>query len=150
MSQFYLSIGSNIEPQRNIPSAIQWIRKNFRRRKISSVYETEPSGPAGQPKFWNLAVLFESDLDSKMLKTKLRRFEKKLGRIRKAGNRFAPRTIDLDLLPETLTPAHRREDFIMIPLAEISPRAVDKTTRKTYRAIASPLKSKRIRKIFTP
>ena len=51
----------------------------------------------GTPDFLNAAVLVETTLDQKTLAGLLRRLESDLGRTRTA-DRYAPRTIDLDIV----------------------------------------------------
>ena len=133
----FLSIGSNIDPKKNIPAALILLKKKFRLKKVSSVYETDPVGPAGDQKFWNLAVELETLLDRKKLVSQLRGIEEALGRRRHAADRFAARTIDLDLLPQ---PGYALQAFTMIPLAEIAPDAVDAGTGKSFGELAGDLK----------
>ena len=147
----FLSIGSNIEPQKNIPAAVRLLKKKYRVKKISSVYETDPVGPvepAGHQKFWNLAVALETALDKGKLTGELRQIEESLGRRRDAADRFAPRTIDLDLLPQ---PDYIRQAFIMIPLAEIAADAADEGSGKSFGEIATSLKrtSEKFRKVIS-
>ncbi len=80
MSRFFLSIGSNIQPEKNVPACIVLLRKSFDVKKVSSVYETDPVGPAGDKKFWNLAAEIESVLPREKLIAEIRDLEEKLGR----------------------------------------------------------------------
>ena len=137
MSRIFLSIGSNIEPQKNIPACFKALRKEFYLKKISSVYETVPEGPAGNQNFWNAAAEIETELDLESLTKKLRRIEDQLGRKRDSQNKFAPRTIDLDILPQE---DYQKRAFIMIPLAEIAPEERDLETGKSFRELAENLK----------
>ena len=136
MSLFYLSIGSNVHPESNIPACIRLLRETFDVKKISSVYETDPIGPAGDKKFWNLAAEIESVLSRENLIAEIRRLEEKLGRKREA-NKFAPRSIDIDLLPQ---PGYQEQGFIMIPLAEIAPETKDPETGKSFVGLEKSLK----------
>jgi 2-amino-4-hydroxy-6-hydroxymethyldihydropteridine diphosphokinase len=136
MSRFYLSIGSNIHPESNIPASIRLLRETFDVKKISSVYETDPIGPAGDKKFWNLAAEIESSLTREELVSQIRRLEEKLGRKREA-NKFAPRSIDMDLLPQS---GYQEQGFIIIPLAEIAPEAKDPETGKSFAELEKILK----------
>ncbi|MCM8776532.1 MAG: 2-amino-4-hydroxy-6-hydroxymethyldihydropteridine diphosphokinase [Candidatus Omnitrophica bacterium] len=146
MKTVYLSVGSNICPQENIPSCLRILKKKFWVKKISSVYETAPIGPAGTSKFWNLAVSIRTRLKKKDLEGQLRSIEKKLLRLRHPANKFAPRTIDLDILPE---PDYQHKAFVIIPLSEIAPDEVDPGSGKTFKELAQAWNrnSKRIRKI---
>src|SRR3989338_8009564 len=88
----YLSLGSNINPSKNVPACLQKLRSDFRLLKISSVYETSPVGPAGKRNFWNLGAVLESRLSRKTLLAQLRRMESKLGRIRTV-RKYGPRLV---------------------------------------------------------
>ncbi len=145
MNRFFISIGSNLEPEKNIPACLTLLKKEFEGIKRSSVYETDPVGPAGDKKFWNLVVQIQTPLDKKSLVEKMREIEKQLGRKREAANRFAARTIDLDLLP---TPDYADQGFVIIPLAEMAPAERDPVSGKTFRELAEPFRTQRgLRKI---
>ncbi|MBI3307449.1 MAG: 2-amino-4-hydroxy-6-hydroxymethyldihydropteridine diphosphokinase [Candidatus Omnitrophica bacterium] len=146
---YFLSLGSNIDPQKNIPASVAFLRKKFRVLAVSSVYETEPVGTASSGKFWNLAVQFDSDLEEDVLAVILRQMEEMLGRRRSISDKFAPRTIDMDLLPQ---PDYQHQAFIMVPLAEIAPQEKDPETGKTFEQLAEVLRKKeagKFRKIET-
>jgi 2-amino-4-hydroxy-6-hydroxymethyldihydropteridine diphosphokinase len=100
----------------------------------SSLRETEPWGPVEQPPFLNGAAAVETTLGPRELLELLLAVEHRLGRVRK-GERFGPRTIDLDLLlyadveldEPGLTLPHARlheRRFALEPLAELAPDAV--------------------------
>ena len=147
MSSIFLSLGSNIGPAENIPSCLELLKKNFHVLKISPVYETDPVGPAGPRQFWNLAVEIESSLNRKDLTEKLREVEALLDRGRDPQNKFAPRTIDIDILPQ---PDYQNQAFIMVPLADIAPDSRDPETGETFKSLAEKLRedaSKSMRKI---
>ena len=144
MKDVFLGIGSNVDHAKNVPAYLKLLKQTFRVKKISSIYETEPVGPAGRENFWNLAVLIETDLQPVDLTREVRKIEKKLGR-RRNENKFAPRTIDIDLLPQ---PGYQQQAFMMIPLAEIAPAGADPETGKTFGELAAALKDKpSVRKI---
>lgn len=144
MKRVFLSIGSNIEPAKNIPVCLEILRQKFRLIKVSSVYETDPVGPSGKEKFWNLAVEIETTLGRSDLVKELRVIEAGLGRNRDDANKFAPRTIDLDLLP---FPGSTDQPFVMIPLAEMAPSQKDPDSGKTFEALAQKWKKGGWRKI---
>jgi 2-amino-4-hydroxy-6-hydroxymethyldihydropteridine diphosphokinase len=97
----------------------------------STLRETEPEDLLDQPRFLNGAAVVETDLSPRQLLARLQLIECELGR-RRAGPRFGPRVIDLDLLlygslvmsePELELPhprLHRRR-FALEPLAELEP-----------------------------
>ena len=101
---------------------------------VSSLRETEPWGPVAQPLYLNGALALETELGPQELLAVLLDVERRLGRVRE-GERFGPRTIDLDLLLYAdsvvnevgLTVPHPRlheRRFALEPLAELAPAAV--------------------------
>ncbi len=116
MKLYFLSIGSNLRPSKNIPIALRKLKAHFHVKKISSVHVTKPVGPPGQKKFWNLALSFESGLKPATIRKRLREIESEMGRKRDPENKYAARIIDLDLLPQ---PGYKKLSFIMAPLVEI-------------------------------
>lgn len=127
--EVFLSLGSNIHPRKSIVDAVQQLKKSFTVKQISPVYETAPHGPAGDQPFFNLIVSIETLLSGAELQTKLREIESALGRIRNPTNKFAPRTMDIDIIPQ---PCFQSQPFIMIPLADIAPGHKDSETGKTF------------------
>jgi 2-amino-4-hydroxy-6-hydroxymethyldihydropteridine diphosphokinase len=99
---------------------------------VSSVYESEPWGGVDQPDYANAVALVSFDGEADALLSVLKRIEGGLGR--RAGDRFGPRPIDLDILlfrdeewtgPELTIPHPRmlERDFVVTPLLEIAPDA---------------------------
>lgn len=142
MSSVFLSLGSNIEPAKNIPACLKLLKENFTVLKISPVYETDPVGPAGPQPFWNLAIEIESNLDRKNLTEKLRKVEARLGRTRDPQNKFIPRTLDIDILPQ---PDYQNQAFIMVPLADIAPETRDPETGETFKSLAAKLREEALK-----
>jgi 2-amino-4-hydroxy-6-hydroxymethyldihydropteridine diphosphokinase len=121
--QVCLLLGSNIQPERNLPLAIEQLQNRLIILRISSVWETPPVGSAG-PNFLNAALLAQTPLNHKALKLQiLSPLEAKMGRLRSA-DKNAPRPIDLDIIlfdgviwdPTVWIFAHRA-----VPMAEIQP-----------------------------
>jgi 2-amino-4-hydroxy-6-hydroxymethyldihydropteridine diphosphokinase len=110
-------------------------------QKVSSFHETEPvGGPAGQGLFLNAAAVLETTLDPFGLLRVLREIEERFGRTRTVH--WGARTLDLDLLlfddriidtPELTIPHPRLTErrFVLEPLAEVAPDAVDPVTKRT-------------------
>ncbi|MBP9864973.1 MAG: 2-amino-4-hydroxy-6-hydroxymethyldihydropteridine diphosphokinase [Candidatus Omnitrophica bacterium] len=138
MKDYYLSIGSNIEPEKNIPACLVLLKIRYPAIRFSQVYETDPVGPAGTEKFWNLAAVIPAAQSVEDLRTELRKIEASLGRVRAPGNRFLPRVIDIDILPQA---DYETQAFIMIPLAEIAPLEQDEKSGKTFAELAEGLQS---------
>jgi 2-amino-4-hydroxy-6-hydroxymethyldihydropteridine diphosphokinase len=135
MTRAFVSIGSNIDPEVNVRSAVLRLMETARVKAISTVYRTEPVGQPGQPPYYNCVVEIETDLAPRDLKFQLlRRIESELGRTR-GTDRFAVRTVDLDLVlyddlvitTEDLTlpdPDILLRPFLAIPLQELAPGLV--------------------------
>jgi 2-amino-4-hydroxy-6-hydroxymethyldihydropteridine diphosphokinase len=143
----YLSLGSNIEPEDNLKSAVRMLATLTYLMAVSSVWETRPLGMANQPNFLNAAAIVKTDLEAKRLKWQvIDRIEQCLGRVRQI-NKNVPRPIDIDIMlfnhqiielgdrhipdPELL-----ERPFVAIPLAEIAPDYRHPETGQTLRAIA--------------
>lgn len=139
----YISLGSNqgdrlanlrlaVEALKGIPGTLV--------TGTSGIYATEPVGKTNQPEFLNLAAEIETGLEPGDLLAALQNVEKGLGRER--GERWGPRTIDLDILyfgqrivgqPDLTIPHPRAQQraFVLEPLAELAPELVDPVTGKT-------------------
>ena len=123
MNQAVVAIGSNIEPERNIPAAIEQLEAVMSVLGESRFLHTEPVGPPGQPEFVNGVVLVETPLDCAGLKSLLRGVESQLGRIRTA-DRYAPRPIDLDIVVwngRIVDDDVRERDFLRLAIREVLP-----------------------------
>lgn len=98
MARAFIGMGSNIEPEKNLLQAVRLLASEVRLLNISTVYLTEPIGSREQPSYYNCVAAIETQLLPQELKlTVLYRIESVLGRAR-GSDRYAPRTIDLDLI----------------------------------------------------
>jgi dihydroneopterin aldolase/2-amino-4-hydroxy-6-hydroxymethyldihydropteridine diphosphokinase len=128
----FVAVGSNIRPEVHVPQAIRLLAARTRVRGVSTIYRTKPLDRPGQPLFYNCAVEIETSIPPLELKSRiLRRIEEDLGR-KRTGDKYAPRTIDLDLvlygdrvvvagdltLPD---PEILRRPFLAVPLFELAP-----------------------------
>ena len=129
MTRIYISLGSNIEREHHIRAGLDALQAEFGQLAVSRVFESEAVGFNGRP-FYNLVVGADTDLPLATLCQRLRAMEFAHGREPDA-KKFAPRTLDLDLLlygdlvcdvpvalprGEILTNA-----FVLWPLAELAP-----------------------------
>jgi 2-amino-4-hydroxy-6-hydroxymethyldihydropteridine diphosphokinase len=90
-------MGSNINPAKNIPEAIELISDKLEIIRISKYYISKPVAARGDD-FINVGLLVNSDIKPRNLKYDvLRPIEKQLGRHRN-GDTMAPRCIDLDII----------------------------------------------------
>lgn len=95
----YLSLGSNIDPHKNLAEAVRLLRQNCDVIALSSAYQTPPYGDPNQPDFLDVVVVIHTDrtpLDFKL--TVLRGIEQQLGRVRPSPNKYGPLTLDMDIL----------------------------------------------------
>ena len=131
MARAFVSVGSNIDPETNVRTALLRLSKETDLRAISTIYLTEPLGRQGQPPFYNCVIEIETSLPPAELKFGvLRNIEAGLGR-RRSDDKFAPRAIDLDLIlynglvmttPELTLPDPEilERPFLAITLSEIA------------------------------
>lgn len=137
MQNAYLGLGSNSEDA-NVRLTLAQERiaalPDIAIGKVSALYRTEPQGFADQPWFSNMVVSLSvgPSWNAVDLLHQLLHIESGLGRVREPGNRFGPRTIDIDLLlfggetsdnPECTIPHPRMREraFVLVPLVEIAP-----------------------------
>ncbi len=152
MNQAYIFIGSNIDRRKNYITALKRLTRLGKLAATSSVYETGAVGNRAGADFYNGAVLLETPLSAEAVKRRLRQIEAEMGRQR-TGNRYAPRTIDLDLVlynRDLITspdlripdPLILERPFLAQTLAEISPDYVHPSDGRTLAQIAEGLVSR--------
>jgi 2-amino-4-hydroxy-6-hydroxymethyldihydropteridine diphosphokinase len=138
----WLSLGSNIEAEVNLPKAVQLLRKAGSVEAVSSVWESESVGFDG-PNFLNACVLFRTPLEPVEFKEKvIRPIEAKLGRVRSA-EKNAPRTIDIDIELYDETPLNAdfwEYAFVIVPLAELLPDFTHPARGETLARVAGQVK----------
>jgi 2-amino-4-hydroxy-6-hydroxymethyldihydropteridine diphosphokinase len=98
MTVAFVGVGSNVDPESNVMEALRRLFARERVTGVSTFYRTAPLGAPGSPPFVNGVWRVETALGPRELKrVALRAVEDELGR-RRTADRYAPRTIDLDLL----------------------------------------------------
>ncbi|MDZ4154518.1 2-amino-4-hydroxy-6-hydroxymethyldihydropteridine diphosphokinase [Methylicorpusculum sp.] len=141
MTRGYISIGSNIDKETNIPASLKALEEYFGNLTVSSIYESEAVGFTGDS-CHNLIVGFDSDLDVKSVAKQLRQIELDHGRSRNS-EKFSPRTLDLDLILygdiiindgrlQIPRDEIERYAFVLEPLAEIAPTLKHPVSQVTY------------------
>lgn len=153
MTRGFIGAGSNIGPEDNIREALRRLAQSTRLVSISTFYREPAIGRPEEPDFYNGVVAVDTDLPPGTLKWQvLRPIEAVLGRQRGA-DRYASRTIDLDLLlygDSVLTgseltlpdPDILKRPFIAIPLYEIAPDLVLPDVRVPIRRVAEQFSTK--------
>ena len=94
--KYYLSLGSNINPESNLELAISALNKILTETERSSIYKTQAEGFEGDD-FLNLIFSGVSSLAFEDLNKKLKDIEDSSGRDRNA-KKFSSRTLDIDIV----------------------------------------------------
>lgn len=149
----YIGVGSNILPKENVISAMHLLNKIYQVTAASTFYFTPPLKPSLLPPenldsdcqadflngLWSITT---DDEPSKIIMT-LKLIEKNLGRVR-TQNRYASRTIDLDLIyaEGIVNPFLKIPDpdiyhryFLALPLAELDPSLIMNDTGQSILSI---------------
>ncbi|MBL8851522.1 MAG: 2-amino-4-hydroxy-6-hydroxymethyldihydropteridine diphosphokinase, partial [Planctomycetaceae bacterium] len=136
----YLLLGSNIDPERNLPAAVRLLERHGKVVRTSRVWESPPVDGSAQANYLNAAVLLETIHSAAELRGRiLPEIEAALGRVRDPHDKYAARTIDIDIalfdrdvmevagarIPD---PDISRRAFVAVPLAEIAPDYVHPLT----------------------
>jgi len=164
VTRVYLSLGSNVGDRLALlRAAVQRLRDaaDVELVTASPLYESEPweaePGRTGSEQRWylNCVVAVDTPLPPRALLDRLHGIEDALGRIRPAGTpearRFAPRTLDIDILfygeevisgPDDLQVPHlllAERAFVLRPLADVAPDLEHPTLYATVRELLDTL-----------
>lgn len=132
VNEIVLCLGSNQgDRMRHLEQALERLRHQIKLDRISLVYETQPIGFRDQPWFLNLVCIGLTQLMPHAVLEFINQVETALGRDR-SGERFSPRTIDIDILAyenrivdefdlKIPHPRMAERAFVLAPLAEIAP-----------------------------
>jgi len=126
---YYLGLGSNIEPRLNyLQNALLKLAPFGRIQHKSSIYNTQAWGNTEQDDFYNAVIEFDSALAPRILLETIKRIEVEIGR--RSTAHWGPREIDIDIIycrnltvcdVDLMIPhryaAERR--FILAPLSEL-------------------------------
>ena len=141
MARAYLSLGSNLEPERHLAAALAALRARYGELLVSPTYRTPAVGFEG-PDFLNLAVGLDTDEAPEALDAWLHALEDAQGR-RRDVPRFSSRTLDVDLVlydqrvlrgPGNLElprPDLARHAFVLKPMVDLAPDLVHPVLGRT-------------------
>ena len=130
----YIGLGGNLDQPaariRRARAALS-VLPNTREAAFSRLYRSAPLGSSDQPDYVNAVMALDTELEPLALLDNLQAIENVEGRVR-LGERWGPRTLDLDLLlygddviqHERLTVPHpglHQREFVLYPLFEIAP-----------------------------
>jgi 2-amino-4-hydroxy-6-hydroxymethyldihydropteridine diphosphokinase len=139
MARVFLSLGSNIDAEENIRSAVETLRELYPDLVVSTVYESEAVGFQGD-NFLNLVVAFTAEEGVEAISEVMDEIEEVHGR-RRGMEKFMARTLDIDLLlyddlvDESMNlPRNEIETyaFVLLPLSELAPDMPHPVTGETF------------------
>lgn len=156
----FLGLGSNVGDRRF------YLRKSIEAldavagvvvHTCSSIYETEPWGQGNQPSFLNQIIEIHTDWDADVLLRHCQEIERSLGR--QKGDRWGPRTIDMDILlydqlvinTDALQIPHAQlanRRFVLEPLAEIGAAVVVPGMNETVGTLLMQCEDKKAVRLF--
>ena len=156
MARVFISLGSNMGDRlSNIQQAVSSLSMHSQINlvKTSSFYETEPWGNKNQEWFLNAAIALDTDLSCKELLAYCQNIEVQLGRIRKQGDKWSQRAIDIDILMyddkiiplgDELTVPHplmHLRAFVLVPMLEVKADLVHPVFKKTIAELYDELEN---------
>lgn len=139
MARVFLGLGSNIDAEENIRSAVNILRELYPDLVTSAVYESEAVGFQGD-NFLNMVVAFTAEEDVEAISEVMDEIEDAHGRQRNA-DRFMARTLDIDMLlyddmiDEAMNIPRNEIDtyaFVLLPLSELAPDMVHPVNGETF------------------
>ena len=144
MATVLLSLGSNIDKERNIRAGIDALEQRFGKVTCSTIYESEAVGFDGD-NFYNLVAQLDTDEPVELVVSTLKQIEDEHGRTR-SGPRFSARTLDIDILlydelirDDEVVSIPRDEilknAFVLRPLAELVGESLHPQTGESYREL---------------
>lgn len=125
-----LGLGANLgDPERQLRSALDALSRALRPLDVGGLYRTRPRPAGDQPDYFNTAAIGRTGLPPDAVLALAKQLERSAGR--RAGARFAPRALDVDLLlygdrelhvPGLVVPHPRllARRFALAPLADVA------------------------------
>jgi 2-amino-4-hydroxy-6-hydroxymethyldihydropteridine diphosphokinase len=159
MNHAYLLTGGNVGDRAEcLREASGYIERQIGEiLRRSALYETAPWGQVPQPSFLNQVLLVLTALEPAFLMQEILSIEQRMGRIR--GEKYGPRTIDIDILfydfahidqPDLKIPhpAIPQRRFVLVPMDELAPDFIHPVLHKSIHELlmecTDPLDVKKI------
>ncbi len=144
MVTVFVSVGTNIDRERNLRNGIKALQTCYGQLTLSSVYQSHAVGFDGDD-FYNMVLSFETDQPVEQVASTLRKIEEQNGRVRNCA-KFSSRTLDLDIL------LYGNDDYrdqgldipraeieknahVLQPLAEIAPQIMHPISNQNYQTL---------------
>ncbi len=146
MSEIHINIGSNQNRRHNIAQAIEALKMNFFNVVCSDIFESAAVGFKGMD-FYNMGVNATTDLSITDVLSVLHTIENNQGRDR-SQPKFSSRKIDLDLVLYDKVVDEKNNlprndilkyNFVLLPLAQLSPQSVHPLENKTYKQLSATI-----------
>ncbi|MBB1439766.1 2-amino-4-hydroxy-6-hydroxymethyldihydropteridine diphosphokinase [Shewanella sp. SG41-4] len=143
MARIYISLGTNISPEKHLKAGLVDLQQYFGPLQLSRVFESESVGFKGT-NFLNMVAAADTDLSIAQVVTTFKQIEQDNGRIR-GEKKFSPRSLDIDLLlyddvicdiPVELPRGEILFNaFVLWPLAELVPNLPHPVTLQSYQTL---------------
>ncbi|MBF0454135.1 MAG: 2-amino-4-hydroxy-6-hydroxymethyldihydropteridine diphosphokinase [Magnetococcales bacterium] len=149
-----IAFGANIDPLNNLLQGLSHLHRAIELQAISTVWKTDPLPDPKQQEAYDMgggylngAVLSHTQIDPFSLRKILKKIESECHRVR-SPNRFAPRSLDLDIAlmgsrvmtgPEMVLPDPDivSRSFVALPLAQLMPDMVHPVEKKSLSVLAA-------------
>ena len=149
----YISVGSNIDAEKNIEKALIFLRKHVTITGISTFYRNKPLQEKDQSDYLNGVLSIITETKAAYLKSSVLRPAEDFCRRMRIPDIFAPRTMDLDLIlfgehiirsngMNIPDPDIYERAFIAFPLAELEPDLILPDTKKPIKEVRKSLSGK--------
>jgi 2-amino-4-hydroxy-6-hydroxymethyldihydropteridine diphosphokinase len=143
MATIYISLGTNVEREKNVKQGLVALEKAFGSLILSSLFESQAIGFNGKA-FFNMVIAAETNKSVIEVASNLRTIEFAYGRNLDA-KKFSPRNLDLDLLlyDDLIIeqPAQLPRDeitknaFVLWPLSQVAPDLLHPILKESYQTL---------------